>query len=252
MYGLCYITLVLNIKLYTGNAIMGSSPDSERKILILYYSYSSQTKNLLQAIISGMESYSVSVTRQRLEPIAAQQFPFGSIPRTFWKMLLTFFRQRVPIQPLAEECFQKFDLIILAGPTWSYNPSGPILALFDRDGKKLFNGQQVIPLISCRGYWRMHWWGLKSLLKKSNASVPNLIVFSHPSKEPWRTLGVFLKLAGKVPERMPLIKNYYRKYGHTRAQLTEARNFGQQLGEVLTNDGDLAGIDFKTGPALYK
>jgi hypothetical protein len=235
----------------TGKVIMGSSVNSQKKILIIYYSYSSQTKNLLQAIMNGMEPYPVSVSMQRIEPVVPQHFPFGSVSKTIWKMVLTFFRQRLAIQPLPESCFQHYDLIILAGPTWSYNPSGPVLALFDRDGKKLFKDQMVIPLISCRGYWRMHWWGLKALLKKCGATVPNLIVFSHPSKEPWRTLGVFLKLAGKVPERIPWMKKHYRKYGHTRDQLVEAERFGTQIAEVLVSGGDTGSIEFKTDPALY-
>ena len=230
---------------------MGSSSNSQINIMILYYSYSSQTKNLLQAMIEGMEPYPVSVLLQRIEPVVPQHFPFGSIPKTFLKMLLTFFRQRVPINPLPEQCFQHYDLVILAGPTWSYNPSGPILALFDRDGKKLFKEQLVLPLISCRGYWRMHWWGLKALLTKCGATVPNLIVFSHPSKEPWRTIGVFLKLAGKVPERMSWLKKHYHKYGHSRVQLVEASNFGEQIAEVLIKGGDPGSLDFKTVPALY-
>lgn len=230
---------------------MGSSATSMKNILILYYSFSSQTKNLLHAIVDGMEPYPVVVLQQRIEPVIPQHFPFGSIPKTFWKMVLTFFRQRIAIHPLPDECFHEFDLIILAGPTWSYNPSGPVLTLFDRDGKALFKGKQVLPLISCRGYWRMHWWGLKWLLRQCGATVPNLIVFSHPSREPWRTAGVFLKLAGKVPERMRFMQKHYHKYGHTRDQLAEASDFGAQLAQVLINDGDISAIDFKTGPALY-
>lgn len=202
-------------------------------------------------MMKGLNAFSINVTLQRIEPVHPQHFPIGTVVKTFWKMLLTFFRQRIPIQPLSKDCFQHYDLIILAGPTWSYNPSGPVLALIDRDGQQLFKEQIVVPLISCRGYWRAHWWGLRALLKKCGASVPNVIVFSHPSKEPWRTLGVFLKLAGKVPERISWMKKHYRKYGHTRAQLDEARNFGEMIAEVLVNDGDLSSLDFKTGPALY-
>jgi len=230
---------------------MGSSSEALKKILILYYSYSSQTKNLLQFMMEGMDAFSVKVTLQRIEPVVPQHFPIGTIVKTFWKMLLTFFRQRIPIEPLPQQCFSQFDLIILAGPTWSYNPSGPVLALFDRDGEQIFKDQIVIPLISCRGYWRAHWWGLRALLKKCGATVPNVIVFSHPIKEPWRTLGVFLKLAGKVPERISWMEKHYRKYGHTRSQLEEARNFGKIIAEVLVHGGDFQSLDFKTGPALY-
>ena len=91
-------------------------------------------------------------------------------------------------------------------PAW-HSPHGPVLDLIDRFGPRLFRDRQVIPLISCRGYWRMHWWGLRQLLRNCGALVPNLIVFSHPAPEPWRTVGVFLKIVGKAPERSRLLQD---------------------------------------------
>ncbi len=230
---------------------MGNQVQSQKKILLLYFSHSSQTKNIVESLSEGMTEYSVSVVKHRLEPLIQQPFPLGSIPKTFIKMVLTCFRQRVPIKPLPEKCFVGYDLIILAGPTWSYNPSGPILSLMDRDGSRLFNQQTVIPLISCRGYWRVHWFGLKSLLKKYGATVPNLIVFTHTSREPWRTIGVFFKLAGETPERMGWLKGHYRKYGHTRPQRAEARRFGEMLARSVSMEEKLEQLDFKTNPAMY-
>lgn len=197
----------------------------------------------------GITQENVAVEWERIRPVQHLRFPLGSVYKTLWMMLLTFFRKRFPIESLDEKCFADYDLIILAGPTWSYNPSGPILALFDRDGKQLFAGRRVLPLISCRGYWRMHWWGLRHLLRKNKATVENLIVFSHPSREPWRTIGVFLKLAGKIPERM-WISKYYKKYGHTNAQRLEAERFGTLIGKAIAEGGDLGGLDFKSSRAL--
>jgi hypothetical protein len=225
---------------------------SDKKIptvLILYFSFSSQTKNLLQAMATGLEQENTSVTWERITTTQRLRFPIGSVSKTFWMMLLTFFRKRFPIAPLSENCFSDFDLIILAGPTWSYSPSGPVLSLFDRDGKRLFAGREVLPLISCRGYWRMHWWGVRQLLRKYKAFVHNVIVFCHPSPEPWRTVGVFFKLAGKVPERMWFSK-YYRKYGHTNSQLLEAERFGTLIGQTLATGADIGTLDFKSGKAL--
>jgi hypothetical protein len=216
----------------------------------LYYSFSSQTKNILQSLTEGLESKSIEVVTERLEPVKQLRFPIGSIPDTIEMMILTFFRMRVPIQPVSRHCFDTYDLILLAGPTWSYNPSGPILRLFDLYGKELFSSKNVIPLISCRGYWRVHWYGLKSLLRKCGASVNNLIVFSHPSPEPWRTIGVFLKLAGRNPEKIAWMRKFYRKYGHTRKQLAEARRFGCMLGEAIKKDQNLSSLNFKTSLSL--
>lgn len=213
---------------------MMADPD-KKKVLIIFFSFSSQTNNLIQALSRGLEQTDVEVTKERLIPVDQLRFPIGTVKGTLRMMLVTFLRKRIPIEPISEHCFAEYDLIILAGPTWSYNPSGPILSLFDQYGKKLFANRLVLPLISCRGYWRLHWWGLKRLLWKSCAKVVNLIVFSHPNPEPWRTIGVFLKLAGRVPEKKSWFSHKYRKYGHSKKQLKEAKRFGKLLGNELTH-----------------
>ena len=229
-----------------------SEPAANRKkILIIYFSFSSQTNNLILALTKGLEKYNIDIVRERLIPAEPLRFPVGSVSGTLLMMLETFVRRRIAIQPLSPACFDYYDLIMLAGPTWSYNPSGPVLALFDRDGRKIFNKRLVLPLISCRGYWRFHWWGLKRLLYSCGAVVVNLMVFSHPNPEPWRTLGVFLKLTGRVPERMPWFANRYRKYGHTRRQFKEARKFGEMIGRELELGGrKLHLLNFDTETAL--
>lgn len=223
-----------------------------QRILVLQYSFSAQTKKLVRSMVEGLEEYPVSVFRECLVPVDEQHFPIGTVPKTVIKMIVTLFRQRVPIQPLSSRCFEAYDLVILAGPTWSYNPSGPVLSLLDRDGKRLFRDQVVLPVISCRGFWRTHWWGIRSLLRKLGARVPNGIIFSHPSKEPWCTIGVFLKLAGKVPERMSWMQPHYKKYGHSQQQLAEARRFGEMIGRALTQGEELEGLEFRTKVAIYE
>lgn len=226
---------------------MASSVE-KKKVLITFFSFSSQTNNLILALGRGMEKYNVEVIRERLIPVNQLRFPIGTIHGTLRMMLVTFFRKRLPIEPIADHCFDDYDLIILAGPTWSYNPSGPVLTLFDRDGERLFRDKLVLPLISCRGYWRLHWWGLKRLLFKKGAKVVNLIVFSHPNPEPWRTIGVFLKLAGRIPERKSWFAGKYRKYGHTKKQLQEAKRFGKMIGKELMQGGKkLHHLNFDTG-----
>jgi len=223
-----------------------------KKILIICYSFSGQTSNLLAGLTNGLESAGVRVIIERLRPVKPLRFPFGSIRATAVMMMLTFFRKRIPIAPLSDKCKGRYDLVILAGPTWSYHPSGPVLSLFDRDGSTLFAKRNVIALISCRGYWRMHWFGLRALLQKSGATVVNRIVFTHPSREPWRTIGVFLKLAGRSPERSKFIGKYYPRYGHEKNQLEEASRFGAMLGQALKEGKDLSALNFQTPLAIVR
>jgi hypothetical protein len=161
-------------------------------------------------------------------------------------MLTTTIRQRLPIREPDMANGASYNLLILAGPTWSYNPSGPVLDLIDRFGPRLFRGQVVLPLISCRGYWRLHWLGLKRLLLGCGAVVPNKIVFSHPAPEPWRTIGVFMKIAGKAPERSPLIGRYYKRFGHSKEQLAEAERLGLLIGTALNKNQSLADLDLQS------
>jgi len=221
-----------------------------KNILIICYSYSGQTSGLLRKLTEGLERQEVEVSIEKLSPNKTLRFPFGNIPTTVAMMLITFFRKRIPIAELSKQCDREYDLIILAGPTWSYHPSGPVLSLFDRDGSRLFQGRTVIPVISCRGYWRTHWYGLRQKLRKCGATIPNLVVFTHPTKEPWRTIGVFLKLAGKNPEQSGLMKKVYPKYGHGKDQLVEAQRFGELIGQALSQGASLSELNFKTPSAM--
>ncbi len=188
--------------------------------------------------------------KERITPCQPLKFPTNSIAYCLKMMITTFLRLRVPIQELSTTCRQQFDLILLAGPTWSYNPSGPILSLLDRDGATLFKGQTILPVISCRGYWRLHSYGLNRILKRCGATIPNTIVFSHPHQEPWRTIGVFLKIAGKSPERWPFLSRYYTHFGHSKEQQEEAARFGTLIGQALKHGQPLSEINFKTAAAL--
>ena len=230
--------------------MQADSPKKNNQVLLIYYSFSGQTGVLINRLAAGLKEQGMEVFFEKLKPVRHLRFPVGSILRTYLMMFSTFFRKRVKIQELSAKCRQDYDLIILAGPTWSYNPSGPILFFLDRDGKDVLGGREVLPVISCRGYWKAHWWGLRRKLAKCNASFSNMIAFSHPSPEPWRTIGVFLKIAGKNPERSRFISRHYSRFGHSNAQMEEAFRFGGQIGEALKGGKPLAAINFQTDLAL--
>ncbi len=221
---------------------------SGKRVLIVSYSYSHQTRSLLQKLALGLEEGNAAVTWEVLTTEQELRFPIGSVLSTLRMMVQTFFRRRYPVKPVPSKIFCQWDLIVLAGPTWSYNPSGAVLSFLDRDGKRLFKGQDVLPLISCRGYWRIHFWGLRALLQRCGVrSVASPIVFTHPTAEPWNTIGVFLKLAGKMPERgKGWFRRYYPKYGHSRKQIETAYALGVRLGQDLNSGIDPSRLVFET------
>ncbi len=229
---------------------MTAAMPEKPRVLVLYYSFSGQTIGLLHRLADGLKFRGAEVVMERLRPVEPLRFPVGTFSSTLRMMLATCFRPRVAIEELSADSRGPFDLVILAGPTWSYNPSGPVLAFLDRDGRRLLAGRPVLPLISCRGYWRWHWQGLRKKLRACEARIANLIVFTHPQPEPWRTIGVFLKIAGKAPERSPLLKRWYSRFGHCREQQEEAWHFGLAIGLALARGEDLSGLDFRTPAAM--
>jgi len=230
--------------------MLSDSPGKNKQVLFLYYSFSGQTGVIINRMAAGLKEQGTEVFFEKLKPVKHLRFPVGSVFRTYAMMLTTFCRKRIPIRELSEKCRRDYDLIILAGPTWSYNPSGPVLSFLDRDGTDVLGGREVLPLISCRGYWKMHWWGLRRKLEKCGAHYSNMIAFSHPNPEPWRTIGVFLKIAGKNPERSGFISRHYNRFGHSTEQMEEAFRFGVQIAESLKGGTPLAAINFQTELAL--
>lgn len=207
-----------------------------KDVLIIYFSYSGQTRKLIQAFAKGLEEHSVKVQWVQLKPQKKIQFPLPSASAALKMMVETFFRKRVAIEPLVCGDVAQYDLIIVAGPTWSYNASGPIMSFFD-SYSTILAGKKVLPIISCRGYWRSHYWQLRYLLKSCRATPLKPLVFLHPGAEPWRTIGVFLKLAGKMPEAgNSWLSRFYRKYGHQREQIDYAELLGSQTAEALHED----------------
>lgn len=203
------------------------------RVCIIYFSLSGQSRGLINLLAAGLRSQGVEVVIEQVVARHRVGFPFYSVFKTLIMMLLTFFRKRIAILPLSDRCFQSYDLYILAGPTWSYNPSGPVLDLLDRYGDRLFKGRQVTPLISCRGYYRMHERGLRKSLQHCGAQVSDSIIFHHPVQEPWSTIGVFLRSAGYHPGKIPLLAKHYNHFGHSVEQLLEVKSKGIRMGAQL-------------------
>lgn len=207
---------------------------TRKRVLVVYYTFTQQTRTLLMRFIDGLKDSRVEVTMERLQPIAPYQYPFRTFFHLAVAMIVTLFQRRMAIQPIAAHCRDHWDCIILAGPTWSYNPSGPVLAFLDRDGKEVCAGKKVVPFISCRAYWRPHYWIVSRRLRRYGAKVESPVVFSHPVSEPWRSLGLLLKLLGIIGhKRYAWLRRYYPRYGHTDAQRQEAMEQGRQLAEKM-------------------
>lgn len=205
----------------------------KKRVLIVYYSFSGQTQLMMQRLAAGMREYGLEVELERLQTTVQISFPFTSWLEMARVMALSFFRWRVPIRPVDRLEITALDLVVVAGPTWSYNPSGPVLAFLDQYGSRLAKCR-VLPFISCRSYWRTHYWALRRILRRYGAEVLPPIVYLHSAKEPWRTIGLFLQLMGRLPRlESSWFRLRYPRYGHSREQWQDALEEGRRIARQL-------------------
>jgi len=207
------------------------------KILCVYYSYSGQTAKLVRAFTEGFSQGGGEAVIVRLHPLKKISFPFPSFFTTLWMMFRTRFRVRDKVSEHAGPA-GRFDAVMIGGPTWSYSPSGPVLAWLDEEGRKVLSGKKTLPIISCRGYWKLHHRELKRAIVAMGGKPLNPMIFTHPVAEPWRSIGVFLTLIGKHPEKMPVIGRHYKRYGHSPEQIEEARKLGSAFAGKLMESYD--------------
>ncbi len=201
-----------------------------KKVLIVFYSFTQQTRILIKKFVEGLEGEGINVALERLEPIDPYVFPFKTNFSLAKAMVRTFFRKRMTIDPVSTICFEDWDCIVLAGPTWSYHPSGPMLDFLDRFGRQVCAEKKVIPFISCRSYWRLHHWTVRHRLKLYHSKPATPIVFVHPIREPWRFIGLVLQLRGKMVRReKSWFRKHYPGYGHSKEQGDEAVAAGRRV-----------------------
>ncbi len=206
----------------------------QKKVLVVYYSFTQQTRILVKQFAEGLEEQDFECVLERLIPVQSYDLPFSSSWSLFAAMVQTFFGKRMLINPISDNCFGEYDCIVVAGPTWSYHPSGPVLEFIDKYGRKVCGNKLVVPLISCRSYWRIHFWSIKRKLKKYGAATTPPIVFVHPIKEPWRIIGLLMQLRGKmVRKKNSWFRKHYPGYGHTKEQGEDAKRAGIELGRKL-------------------
>jgi len=204
----------------------------------------------VNGLVKGLEEGGAEVWIEQLRPLQPLPFPTGSYFKAFRLMTAAFFRRPVAISQPDRRCYGRWDLVICAGPTWSYNPSGPMLYFLETYAGELLAQQSVVPLICCRTYWRLHERVMRRLLLAAGSRVLQPVVFRHPLPGFWCAIGVFVKLAGKMPRFLrPILQSHCPRFGFTAQQIDEAKAIGRKLAQSL--QGGEIGEDYReSGPYL--
>jgi len=206
----------------------------KKHVLIVYYSFTQQTHKLVERFRDGLAYMGIQVELCCLRPAVPIACPVTSNISLIKRMWDPFLRKRVTINPPLIKS-DSYNHIVICGPTWSYQPSGPVLDFLDRYGKTYLENTNVSFLISCRASWRTHFFCIRKICRKLGANVNSQpTVFQHQVSEPWRTIGLLFWVRGYRQNELPAwLSKRYSHYGHTEKQLVEAYHKGVILAEQL-------------------
>lgn len=206
-----------------------------KTVLIIYYSFSNQTLNVVNGLAKGLEEGGVIVQFEQLKPLQPPPFPTDSYFKALRMMFAAFMRHQIAVQKPVAVNSCDWDLVICAGPTWSYHPSGPMLYFLSQFAGESLAGRLVLPFICCRTYWRLHAWEVRRLLERAGARVLSAMAVRHPFQGFWCTFGVFAKLAGKMPHFCQhMLQTYCPRFGYTQQQIEAVRNIGLRIAQALS------------------
>ena len=148
-----------------------------KEVLVIQYSQSGQLTEIVNNIVSPLNTNETNLTFLNIEMENPFPFPwnkkdfFGVFPETFLQIPRK-------TKPLPETILnKKFDLIIFGYSVWYLTPSLPTTSFLNsHEAKKLFANTPVITIIGCRNMWIMAQEKMKKKLLDLHANLVGNIV----------------------------------------------------------------------------
>lgn len=155
------------------------TPQARKRILVPIYSQSDQLTRIAEQITAPLQATSgFDVMFLPITPVTPYPFPWP-----FYRFLDVFpesiYEIAPPIQSLALNDTDEFDLIILPYQVWYLAPSLPIQALLqDSQFQRIAKGKPVVTVIDCRNMWHMAQEKVKASLAAMGARLIDNVVLT--------------------------------------------------------------------------
>lgn len=146
------------------------------RILVLSYSQTGRTNNILDVYIEPLRSLSfVQLEIVNVEPETPFPYPW---PKLYFFSIMpeTVYESPIPLKGIGVKKDAKYDYIILGCQVWFLSPSLPVSSLLQHPSSSLFSGTPVITVLTCRKMWAEALAGLELRLKSLNSWIADRIV----------------------------------------------------------------------------
>ncbi|MGE2729081.1 flavodoxin family protein [Mycolicibacterium vaccae] len=168
-----------------------SESQGSPRVLLLYYSYTGQSKKVLEAAGEVFRARGFDVTEAPIEftdPRYAERFsrfPMRRVWPEFLGMLPAQTLQRTgDIRTPDAVRRSDYDLICIGSPTWWDTVSMPLRSfLKSHEARDLLDGKRFAVFVVCRRKWRKNLAGVRKLAEAKGGRYVDGIHFTYPGGE---------------------------------------------------------------------
>ncbi len=150
------------------------------KVLFVYYTYSQQTRRVVEAMTDVLRERGCEVEQARIEFTDPRytdlfsQFPFRHAYLAVARMVSPQLRHatgEIRVPDIVRE--GGYDFVCIASPTWWLNPCMPIRSFLESDlAGTVLAGKRFAAIVVCHRYWKNNLATLKALgIKKGGKFV---------------------------------------------------------------------------------
>jgi hypothetical protein len=204
-----------------------------RRVLVVHYSQTGQLQRLMQSVCGPLlQQPQLEVDFLELQPARPYPFPWDFF--SFFSIFPeTVLMRPEPLQPLAVDPQQRYDLVILAYQVWFLSPSRPMTSfLATPEAAQLLNGTPVMTLIGCRNMWLMAQEKLKARLNALGARLLDNVVLT----DECGTAASFLATPLWMFTGQQQPWSWVPRAGIAEAQIGAASRFGEAIRQRLQAD----------------
>lgn len=208
-----------------------------KRILILFYSLTKQTEQILQLIRTELEAQGHTIDWRRIQPVTEWKLPFDK-PTFFynWTKIWLGMNLTQPIHHM-ELNPAEYDAILLGFQPWNLAPSIPVNSFLDSPMAEVFRGKKVVGVVTCRTRWERSFRIAKDKIEARGGQMVDGFVVMNWEKEPYNlATTVYYLFEGHDPPENHWMRRWFRPYGIGQDSLEVAKAFGKDLAQRLSED----------------
>jgi len=141
--------------------------------LVVFFSFTGQTRRVASALAAGFRSLGWSVEEVAIV-IADERFPLPFPWRRFWRHLLGWIppqllgrRCRIALVPELTAELLACDLVCIGSPTWWLSPALPVSSFLQGEAaRRLLAGRPFAVFAVARSFWRLNAWRVAALARR--------------------------------------------------------------------------------------